>query len=413
MLIKEQASSINWRDEARSALLLARSLLPGTKLPAAVGSRRPCCVAVLFAISQRRSRTSRGACLDDKDLTPQMVESVSAVVTAKFSAALTLVAGEEQFRDVASLPEIRAFCVAVTHETEAHGPPAGFLTLESCVQEATVWALQHGARPLGIPPLSELKLPTRFMGHWARIGLAAGPVFPLDLAHMRATFENAVDACAMDLQRLLETLPLEPPEWAGAESNLREEVELARSRLWQLRPPFEDWLQFPSTRTLSEAVLHYLEGNVGCFYFSCPTWWTSSAPPWDTAALKTVVHTEPIVLKRLPMSVDAGPRAKRVLGPPQWSPTPSVVRSTGAGPEAASRPSSTSMPTLSIVERRKQLEQEALSAESKQEGPALKKQRRSSAASTVMDLLRRDAEWTEGLLRGVALLAMKTPLQRA
>jgi len=370
------------------------------------------------------------------------LERMAEHVRNKFSLALKQRIGDTCDK-CDSFPEIKAFCVAVAYRRcgQPGEPITSFVALSKRFGEAMAWSLAHGTG-LGIaPPACNLKIPSRLIGHWRRVSAVSPLVFPITRRRLRLGFDEALDACAADLARLVEALPADLLEWASSFTSCRREAEHARTCLLTLSPPLEEWLKIAEFGELQETAQQYLEDKLGGLTVPCPLWWHESAGPGsDEEASRSVVRTSTIGRNFQPAQQSTSrPETSPLQDSPingvrASVPEPSVapaqgdtdsntalVASSGAddvkhGESTIVLPSISGMlsqdaeRTASLLQRvssRPAVEAPRSKFDDFPGAPAMKRSK--SSSYSVLEMLRKDAEWTEGLLRGVALLAAKTP----
>lgn len=270
-----------------------------------------------------------------------------------------------------------------------------------------------------LPEARNLELPSRFMGHWIRGGLAE-LTFPLDLVEVRSGFENTVDACASDLQVLHDLLPtcLTTSRAEDISAHERSErslqraahcqIECARARLWDLSPPLDQWCELDSAAALWEVVWHHLQNALGRTLAPCPPRWLASAPTWTRSVPRTIVRCPPRWSASAPAPAWNYAATKGIVEASPLTASCIVARPLVASPSSQRPPPSP--PTTQSIEGATSLDKpEAAAATREGRAAVAGKSGPRRASGAFAELLRRDAEWTDGLLRGVALLAARTP----
>jgi len=317
------------------------------------------------------------------------------------------------------LPAIGAFCVALARVRE-DGRIAGFTMLPGRLKEALAWALSKGAGPYIAPPAHDLQLSARLCRHWAAKAACSrdGLVFPYREWRVRSDFEAAVDASAAELAHLLEDLQPEPLEWSGSKlavtskpSVARRAIEAARQQLWTLVPPFKELLAKHSPDEFWAAVSQFARARIGTVLAPTPSWWDATALPTLHLESRCALATAPQLLARQwhlnppvrpPMASEQARRSTLVSpAPAQHS---AVVSQSGPLLQRAAEAPPTPLLPPKLTPSAQKPAGEASSALQATASPA-----RSRKPLSFDEMLRRDAAWTERLLRGVALLAVELP----
>lgn len=423
-----------WRTEAGRVLLAVQAFKAAA---AHAPERPPPAVAVFFAIAIQGHVDSTDAC----GLASNIVDEVTQHVSDAFFSALREVARGKGV-DVDAL-EVASFCVAVTR-SRGDGSTGGFTSLRAPLADAVFWSFRHGAGPCVVPEVCDLLLPARILGHWAQscLSSAGGLPFPQGPDRLRASFEVAVDACVVDLAKLHDALPQDLPEWlaeerqassalshpglAGADSetlSARQQVLDVRGLLWALDPPVEAWAAAWSPEEFWRSVRQFLQESPARLAAApCPEWWKAAAPQWDPAVLRAVAPFHPRLSCRRRERPAAGGASRPQLPAPAAHRAVARARFGFGGGEAVSTEAAAAKadamltpqgppPTSQVLETAPPVAESSVAAVPPpplllpRPMPVMPAKPRGSMS----DLLRRDAAWSDSLLRGVALLAATVP----
>jgi len=377
-----------WAEEARRAKATLNKMDGALKV--ASSQRRP--IAVLFAASMLDVGSAEAL-----ELASQSAEAITEKVRREFVAAL-----KDEMEAVED-SQVEAFCVAVApspspasddeDSDDLPGMSGGCILVKGSLGRAAAWSLRAASGwAAAVPKVCDLHLVDRLMGHWAHRSLggnAGGLVFPQTARQLKADFQYAVDACAADLQRILDELSPEPVELCSDRSP-SEQVSAVRSRLWSLAPPLEAWQKCRSPVEFWAAARSFLQAALPpgpSVRAPRPPWWQSSCPDVPSAAMRAVVRTQPSFGSgRLLAARFLLPQAAPEL--PKAAPQPPVAAEdlVPAG-TAEDLPSKRPPP------------------EAHEDAAQPSKKRRLSMS----DILRLDRAWSESVLKSVALLAANVP----
>jgi len=194
----------------------------------------------------------------------------------------------------------------------------------------------------------------------------------------------------------MDSLLPEPCEWTKAVGSMpHDQIHAARQLLWALRPPLSKWLALPDPETFWTTAREFLSSLLGHACGPCPRWWMAAAPIWDDVVLRVVVRTQ----TRLRTGLFEVPQIHPHVG---CHYRPQSVHVGHKDESAAIAISSLKMPELGgdVAEDAEDSNDRKVGHHEDIGEPAPKRRR----GNAFHDMLRRDAAWTDGLLRGVALV---------
>lgn len=393
-----ERQDIKWEEEAQRAISAARAL--------SVGSRPPPLV-ILFAIHRPGSSNLSSAC----NLALSVVKELTISVKDRLARAMkTILHGSGDCRKVAPMPEVVAFCVALNSAN------SGCAVLPGCLVDALAWSARHNSAWDSVPACQDLELSQRLLVQWKAVLLegTGGLVMPRDIREAERSFEVAVDACASELSRLLTELPAQPMEWLDPATSVHARVEAAQHKLWYLVPPWELLFAEPDVTACWQAARNWLSDSIGVVLAPRPAWWDiPESRDWISEKISkqirlstcVVSHTPPMLVGRLAISTDVTPASARRIEEKDASnamveaPT-SAAASTGVKRKESAPTTQQRWGALNCLASRPDAAPQTVQ----------KEQVSKKRPKSFLDVLQKDSEWTERLLRGVALLASDVPV---